>query len=409
MNLSFFIARRYLLKQKGTFSSFIIKLAIAATAISVATMIVALAFVSGFKYEVREKLFSFWGHIHIEPRSINNSSIITPDPILRDTKLERQIKNTQHITAVVPIAIRPAIINANQIMEGISLKGVTADYHLPKNVDVSGREIDFNDTTYSKEIMISEATAKKMLLKRGDNVQICFVEPGGGSPRIRKVSVAGIYHTGMEEIDKSYALCDLRLLQRINNWQPDEINGYQITVDDERLADTLSWQIFNNYIQPPLTTYTMMDIFPNIFDWLNLQDVNAEVIIAIMAIVAVINLAVALLILIVEQMRMIGILKAQGISRSGLQKIFLYHAALISGIGVIAGNVIALGLYFLQKQTGFLKLTEEMYSMKHVPVRLIWWQPVLIDIVTILLCILCMWLPSLYIRRIQPAKVLQFK
>jgi lipoprotein-releasing system permease protein len=408
LNLPLFIARRYMLRQKGRFSSFIIKLAIAATGISVATMLLAVAVVTGFKYEVREKLFSFWGHIQIEPYSVTGS-VLTPEPIRMDKLLEGQVSTTPHVQQMLPFAVRPAILNAHQTTEGIQLKGVDKKYNLPANVEVKGKYINYADSDYAKEIMLSATTANRMLLNVGDDLHVYFLEPGATMPRIRKLKVSGIYHTGMEEIDKSYALCDLRLLQRINNWQPDEISGYQIVIDNEQLADTLANQLFHSYVKPPLTTYTMMDIFPNIFSWLDMQDVSTGVIITIMAVVAIINLAVALLILIVEQVRMIGVLKAQGMAHSAIQKIFLYHTGVIAGAGILAGNILALGIYILQKKTGFIKLTEATYAMKYVPLRLYWWHVAVIDVATLLLCILCMWLPSLYIRRIQPARVLQFK
>jgi lipoprotein-releasing system permease protein len=257
--------------------------------------------------------------------------------------------------------------------------------------------------------MLSTGVADKLNVKPGDMLELYFIEPGSVLPRIRKVKLAGTYHTGMEEIDKSYALCDLRLLQRVNGWDANKINGYQMQLDDDAKADTVANTVFYNYVQPPLTTYTMEDIFPNLFDWLHLQDVNTRVIIGIMAIVAIINLAAALLILIVEQVRMVGVLKAQGMPNGQIQRIFLYHAAIISGMGIVLGNILAFGICWLQIKTGFLKLTEANYALRYVPVKLYWWQPVLINGATIVLCILCMWLPSLYIRRIHPARVLQFK
>ena len=395
--------------RKGAFSSFIIRLAVLATTISVAAMIMALAIVTGFKYEIREKLFSFWGHVHIEPRTMNANTVIAPEPIQRDFGLEKAVTAVPHVVSIDAFAARPAIVNVNHMMEGLQLKGVDKTYNLPESIDVNGRVIDYSDTAYAKEIMLSAGVADKLNVKPGDMLELYFIEPGSVLPRIRKVKLAGTYHTGMEEIDKSYALCDLRLLQRVNGWDANKINGYQMQLDDDAMADTVANTVFYNFVQPPLTTYTMEDIFPNLFDWLHLQDVNTRVIIGIMAIVAIINLAAALLILIVEQVRMVGILKAQGMPNGQIQRIFLYHAAIISGMGIVLGNLLAFGICWLQLKTGFLKLTEANYALKYVPVKLYWWQPVLINGATIVLCILCMWLPSLYIRRIHPARVLQFK
>jgi lipoprotein-releasing system permease protein len=398
-----------MLRQKGAFSSFIIRLAIVATALSVATMVLSVAVITGFKYEIREKLFSFWGHVHITPFTPNVSTIITVDPMQKEAGLESKIRSIPHVLSISPFAVRPGIINANHLMEGLQLKGVDDSYQFPPSVKLTGRLIDYSDTSYSKQILLSQTTADRLNVKTGDQVQMYFLDPGATFPRIRKLKVVGVFHTGMEEVDKQYGICDLRLLQRMNNWGPNDINGYQVMLDDYKQSDSVSLRIFNDYIQPPLTTNTMTQIFPNIFDWLQLQDVNGQVILIIMAIVAIMNLAVALLILIVEQARMVGLLKTQGMTFGGIQKIFLYHAGLIAGMGILLGNLVAGTVYWLQVKTGFLTLSEASYYVKEVPVRLLWWQPVVINLATLVLCILCMWLPSLYIRRIQPAKVLQFK
>jgi lipoprotein-releasing system permease protein len=294
-------------------------------------------------------------------------------------------------------------------MEGVQLKGVDAQYQFPSSIKLSGSRINYSDTAYAKEVVLSERMAARLKLDVGDDIQIYFLEPGSIFPRIRKVKVAGMFHTGMDEVDKDYGICDLRLLQRINNWQPDDINGYQVMLDNADRSDSVSARIFDRYLEAPLTTHTMAEIFPNIYDWLELQDVNARIIIIIMAIVAVMNLAVALLILIVEQARMVALLRTQGMTNGATQMVFLYYAALIAFAGIISGNLVAIGICILQERTGFLQLSETSYYVRQVPVKLTAWQPLAINTGTLILCILCMWLPSLYIRRIQPAKVLQFK
>lgn len=381
----------------------------AATAISVAVMILALAFISGFKYEIREKLFSFWGHVHITEYNPNAESMATGSPIRRDEGLEEVVGGLPHVTQIAPYVVRPGILQYSGTMEGMKLKGINTAYKLSPKTNLTGSLPNFGDTSYAKDIVLSTATAARLQLKKGDAVQLYFLEPGELAPRIRKVTVSGIYHTGMDEIDKEYALCDMRLLQRINNWQPDEINGYQIDLDDADYADTTSSLIYNKYIAAPLTTTTMRDIFSNIFDWLDLQNVNAQVAIIIMSIVSIINLAVALLILMVDRSRMVGLLTALGMPRSQLRRIFRFHALLIAAMGVVIGNVVGLGICWLQLKTGFLKLSEATYYMTVVPVRLEWWHILVIDVLTLVLTLFWMWLPLLYLRRIQPAKVLQFK
>ena len=371
-------------------------------------MILSMAFISGFKYEIREKLFSFWGHVHIIPYTPDASNIISPNPIKADKKLEQEVAATPHVS-IVPFAVRPAIVNVNKYMEGVQLKGINNAYRLPQSIHFKGKWIDFTDTSYSKDIVLSETTAARLDVNAGDDILLYFLEPGATFPRVRKVKVSGLYHTGMDEVDHDFGVCDIRLLQRINNWQANDINGYQLMLDDDKRSDTVAVNIFNKYLEPPLTTNTMQQIFPGVFDWLSFQDVNGRIILIIMSIVAIINLAVALLILIVEQARMVGVLKTQGMQAKDIRAIFLYHAGLIAAIGILAGNILALSICWLQKATGFLTLPEATYYVQQVPVRVIWWHPISISAATLGLCILCMWLPSLYIRRIQPAKVLQFK
>lgn len=408
-HLPFFIAQRSFRTRKGNFSAVIIRLSVIATAISVAVMLLSLAFISGFKYEIREKLFSFWGHILVTNYAVNASNLITTTPVRYDPDFIKQVGSLPQVKQVVPFIVRPGILHVPGAMEGISLKGIAKTYRFADKITFSGDPIVFPDSTYAREIILSASTAARLHLQPGDTAQLYFIEPGSMTPRIRKVTIPAIFHTGMEEVDKNYALCDIRLLQRINNWQPDEINGYQVDLDDAAQMDALSAHIFDAYTQPPLYTYTMREVYGNIFDWLQLQDLNARIVLIIMAAVAIINLAVALMILIVEQARLVGLLKALGMKLRDMMQVFLYYALVIAAAGIAAGNALAGIIYLLQLKTGFLKLDEATYYMKEVPVRLYWWHVVVIDLATLVLCVLCMLLPALYIRRIQPAKVLQFR
>ncbi len=407
LNLSFFIARRYLVKQKGTFSSFIIKLAIVATALSVAVMIVAMAIVTGFNYSVTDKLFSFMGHIHVVPYDESKSNAISPDPVKYNAALVAGTRQLPHVIAVYPFAQKPVILQAHGQTEGLALKGVTKDYHFLGGIRTTGKPINYEDSSYSRQILLSQTTADRMNINIGDTVQLHFIQDG--VPRIRRVTVSGLYHSGMEEVDKYFGVCDLRLLQRINNWSKDSINGYQVDLDDPKYADTVSNFIHYNLTQAPMESYTTVENYDFIFEWLELQGINGTILLTIMAIVAIINMGAVLVILMVDRAVMIGLLKALGMTFETTRNIFLAIAGIIGAAGIVLGNIIALTLCWLQLHFGLVKLPEETYYMSQVPVKIIWWQVGLIDIVTLLLCVLCMWLPALYIRRIQPAKVLQFK
>jgi lipoprotein-releasing system permease protein len=244
-------------------------------------------------------------------------------------------------------------------------------------------------------------------VKAGDAIRLYFITDG--APRIRKLTVSGLYHTGMDEVDRQYAICDLRLLQRLSNWAPDEISGYQVELVDNTQADSMAWQIHDRYVMPPMRAQTITEVYPGIFSWLGTQDTNGRILLIIMGIVAIINLASAMLILMVDRSVMIGLLKAMGMAPKHLWTLFLSVAGLIGGLGIVIGNILGLGLCLLQLYYPFIDLPEETYNMSTVPVRIVGWQVLLIDIGTLALCVACTALPLLYIRRIQPARVLQFQ
>ena len=370
-------------------------------------MIVSTGFISGFKFAIREKLYSFWGQVLSVPFDANQGDIVSATSIRYDASLQQQVQQMPGVKQVSPFALRPSIIMANKQMEGLRMKGITKNYQFSKGISFKGRPISFSDTGYAKDILLSQTTAARLNLQTGDPVMLYSLEPG--NVRVRKLILAGIYHTGMEEVDKQFAICDIRLLQRLSNWQPDEISGYQVTLNNPELADTMASQIYDRFIQPPLESYSINHTYEGIFSWLGMQDVNARILLIIVAIMAVINLSAALLILMVDRAVMVGLLKALGMPYAGLRNIFLYLAGLISLSGLFFGNLLGLGICWAQQYFGFLHLPEDTYYIHTVPVRIIWWHIVVIDLATLVLCMLCMTLPTLYIRRIQPVRVLQFK
>lgn len=372
-------------------------------------MVISTALISGFKYEIREKLFSFWGQVLVVPYYSEGSDITVTTPITADPQLSRSIAGTAHVSQVAPFILKPAIIHAKGEMEGIRLKGVTAGFRFHKGLALTGRGLGFGDTAYSKDIILSRTTAARLNLKEGDHLLLYAIDPGSTAPRVRKLQVAGLFHTGMEEVDKEFGICDMRLLQRLSDWDSNQISGYQIELDNTSLADTMASQIYYNYLQPPMESYSITHTYEGVFSWLNMQDVNARILLIIVGIMAVINLSAALLILMVDRSVTIGLLKALGMPDAGLQYIFIYLAGLIGLWGLLLGNVLGLGLCLLQQHLGFLHLPEDTYYMQTVPIRIIWWHVLMIDAGTLLLCLLCMTLPTLYIRRIQTARVLQFK
>lgn len=411
MNLPLFIARHIASSRKASFSRFIIRLATAATALSVAIMIIAVAVVFGFKETIKNKIFIFWGHIQVAPFNANPSSIITPEPFNYNPALLRQIKTEPGVTGAYPFAVKPAILNTGATMEGIKLKGVDQTYNWQSNdaISFSGTSPRFTDPEYARQIVLSQSTLDKLNRKVGDTLLVFFIDPEQNFPRVRKLQISGIYHTGMEEIDKNFALCDIRLLRRISNWDSAAINGYQVSIKDYRQSDTIANRIYYKYLNPPINRTTMRELYPNIFNWLELMDTNAYIILAIMAIVAVINMSTALLIFIMERTNMIGVLKALGMSSGKMQQIFLYHAANVSIKGIIYGTILGVGFCLLQQYTHFISMDESAYYMQYAPIKLEAWQVLLIDAGTLVFCVLVMLLPSLMVKSINIVKALRFK
>lgn len=412
MKLSFFIARRIAGNKATGFSRFIIRLATIATALSVAIMIIAVAVVVGFKQNIKSKMFVFWGQIEVTPFNPNPSSIINPDPINYNDTLARQIKGMQGVQSVHIFATKPVILRAKSgILEGIKLKGIDASYPLSGSpaMDFKGKRINFTKTKYSKQIILSENTLNKLNIRIGDTVIAFFIDPNKTFPSIRQLTVAGTYHTGMENIDHAFALCDINLIRNVNGWNSTAINGYQIAVDDYTRADSIGRKIYESFLKPPLYTNSMEDIYPDIYSWLSLMDTNAYIILAVMAVVAVINLSTALLIFILERTNMTGILKSLGMPTKKIQHIFLYHAAIVALKGIVYGTIGGVGFCLLQQHFHLITLNESAYYMKYMPVELISWQVILIDVGTLLFCTLIMTIPALFVRRINITKALRFR
>lgn len=411
MKVAGFIANRIAFNQQKSFSRFIIRLSTVATVISVAVMIVTLSFVNGFQDAVSKKIFAFWGHIRIQEKQPDKAIISEETPIISNDSLARLIDGNPDVESIHPFATKYAILKTTDEIEGVLLKGFDNTYnfgHLQSFVR-EGKPISFNDSTYSRDIMLSSITADRLKMKPGDKILIYFIRPDG---RIRpdKLTISGIYKTGIEEYDKTFAIGDLKLIQRLNEWMPDEIGGYELFLKDYKKIDQVAEDIYNMETFPlTWNTLSVRNISPNIFDWLNMQDMTRNVLIGFMIAVAVINLITCLIILVLERVRMIGVLKALGATDWTVQKIFLRHSTLITIIGIIAGALLAFGLLWLQKSTGFIRLPEDAYYMDRAAVKIVWWQVLIVCTGTLIISFLVMMIPSFLVRRIRPVKAIHFR
>jgi len=409
MNVAAFIARRVAFNRERSFSRFIIRLAITATAISIAAMLLTFAFTKGFQYTVGQKVFSLWGHIRVQYAAPNRAATAEELPVTENDTVWRVLRADKDVKSIGAYAIKNAVLRSSEGIQGILLKGVQKGYDF-SNMNgflKSGRWIHWSDSSYSSEINISSYMADQLRLKVGDKVLVYFIQPQG-SPRVRQLTVAGIFKIGIEDFDKLVAIGDLKLIQRLNNWEPDQISGYEVFIKDYEKADTVNSRLYDK-LPVAWSSRTLTDITPNIFDWLNLQDVTILIVLIIMTVIATLNLVTCLIILVLERTRMIGILKAIGAPTASVQRIFLYQGAIITLFGMVIGNAFALLLYWLQDKYGFITMPEEAYFISKAVGRLEWWHLVIVNGGTFLISFLILMIPTLVVRKMQPARAIQFR
>jgi len=391
-------------KQRA-FSGFIIKLATIAVTLSVAVMIVSTAFVNGFKSEIQRKVFGFMGHIQIS--SFESNYAFETKPINYDANLVDKITNAEGVSHIHAYATKTAILKTDEEMEGIALKGIGTDFDWKffNEFIVDGKNFDLNDKSKSNEIVISKTTADRLNVKTGDKISAYFIQD---PVRIRRFTIAGLFNTGLMEYDEAYALVDIGHIKKLSDWQDNQIQGYEVFVKKPKNMEAVNDDIFYNELPPNLLSQTLKEINPSIFDWLELQNMNEKVIFALMIIVAVINMITTLLILIMERTNMIGIMKALGADNWSIRKLFLINAAWIIGFGLLFGNFLGLILCFLQYQFEFIKLPEESYFLNVVPVAVNWLTVFFINLMTFIVCLAILILPSFLITRITPVKAIRF-
>ncbi len=405
MNFPYFISQRIQNTKTSSFSGTVTKIGVGSITIGLAVMILAFAVLFGFKEAINQKIFSLAGHITVDKFSANES--YEEYPITKQTDLFRNYKNIPEIAHLQTVTQKAGILKTRQDILGVVMKGISKDFDFERfqpNI-IEGKQIEFSDSTYSRDILISKIIANKLQLKVGDSPIIYFLN---ATDRPRKLVIKGIYETSLEEFDKNLIIGDMGLIQRINAWGADSVGSYEIYVKDFEQLDATA-KVIQDKLQPDMKLDKITDTFMGLFDWLSMLDRNMVIFLTLILFVASFNMISILLVLMLERTPMIGVLKALGGNDWQIRKIFLWSGFQMIFKGLIYGNVLGIGICFLQKYYKIIPLDAANYYMNTVPISLNWWVILLLNLSTITLVVLVLIIPTFVITRIEPVKAIVFR
>jgi len=413
LNLELFIAKRLIKgkQHKISISAPIIKIAIAAIALGILMMLIAIATGVGLKYKIREKIAAFNGHIQIYNYD-NNVSDVSVVPVSLEQEFYPEFNLVEGVRHIQAVASKAGIIRTEDTFEGIIAKGVGKEYDWTvfQEFMVEGRLPDYT-SDLNTEVIMSKLMASRLQLGVNDEFSTFFLKDEDPSkiPNQRKFKITGIYDSGFEEFDGTYVFVDLRHIQRMNQWSSDEVGNFEIFLDDFDAIDTVSNEIYGKTLST-LDTQTIKNKYYKIFEWIGLFDFNIAIIIGIMIIVGGINMITALLVLILERTQMIGILKALGAENWSIRKVFLYNAGYLIIIGLFWGNLLGLGVIWIQDQYKLFKFPNpQEYYIDYIPVYIDVQTILALNLGVLVLCVLMLLIPSYIITRITPVKAIKFE
>jgi lipoprotein-releasing system permease protein len=408
LNLEYFISKNIVKGDRHSkkITKPIVRISIIAIALGLIVMIVALSIVDGFQREIRNKVIGFGSHVQIT--SYDSQNTYEASPISIDQDFYPSLDTVKGIKHIQTFANKAGIIKTKEEIYGVVVKGVGNDFDWTffDEKMISGSSFLVDEHQTNNEVLLSNHIATKMKLAVGDKIFLYFIQQNG-QLRPKDFIVKGIYQTGLEQFDNLYVITDIAHIQKRNNWTKKQVGGFEVLIDDYDDLDEIGNYVYEN-IPYDLHAAPIKELYPEIFNWLNLQDYNVNIIIILMLIVAVINIISALLILILERTNMIGILKALGMPNWNVRKIFLYNAIYLIVKGMVWGNVIGISLCLLQQYFGFLTLPEESYYVSQVPIALDFKNVLLLNIGTLAVCVLMLLIPSYVITKISPVKAIRF-
>ncbi len=392
MNTALNIALKISFPKQKSYTGFIVKLSIAATALSVAAIILTLSIVNGFQERISNKVFQFWGHVRIN--SVNGAPI--------ESNLNASFYKLPFIKTHTPFLNQSSVLSYRQDIEGVVVKGVPTNSAIP--FLNKGKWLENKPDSARNGIVISDALANKLNIPIDSTIRLYFMT--NGSVQQRKMKVTGLYHTGIEEYDRQFVFADIYLIQQLNQ-NSQQIEGYEVFLNEGIDVAYATNEIQKN-LPENLVATSISDYYPQIFDWINVQTVNRNVTITILLIIAVVNLLTCLFILMLERVNMIGTLTAIGGSHGFIRTIFLYQASIICWIGISLGAIIGIGISLLQQKFGLIQLDEAAYFIKILPIKMYLNQIMLVMIGTAVISYISFLIPTLWIKRIPPAKAIKF-
>jgi len=413
LNLELFIAKKitYQNKSDKQISRPIISIATLGIALGLSVMILAIAIVTGFKAGITEKLTGFGSHIQISNYDNNNS--FETYPINKNLIPTEQIARIEGIKHIQSYATKPGIIKTKQEIQGVVLNGISDNYDWSffKDKLVEGDIINMISSKKSNQVLVSEKLANLLQLKLGDKLLMYFVQQ---PIRQRAFTISGIFNSGMDEFDKLFVICDIRHIQKLNGWEDNQVSGIEIMLNDFKNLDVTKDLVRDNVtgiFTDDGSTFKVRSIkqkYPQIFNWLEMLDLNVWIILCLMILVAGFNMISGLLIIILEKTNMIGILKALGTDNWSVRKIFLYQSAMIIGKGMFLGNVIGIGICLIQYHFKLISLDPVNYYLDTVPINLNFLHLILLNIGTLTITVSMLLIPSYWITRITPSKAIKF-
>ena len=406
MKATRFISSRIFSFSKENLSSVVMKIAVISIALGISIMLISIAVVVGFKNQIKDKVIGFVSPIQIQV--LNQNESMEETPFLYDSTLKSRL-DLPFIKSIHPTANKAGLIKTDEEIQGIILKGVDQNYdwtYINSNI-IEGEIPQYVDNERSNDVVISKIISDKMMLGVGDEVRIWFVGEDMKT-RGRKFFIKGVYETGLTECDERFIYSDLNQIRRLNGWDANMVGHLEINLEENIDAGDANNTIYYK-IPTDLVSYEAADLYPQIFDWLDLQDMNVFIIIVLMLLVSGITIISMLLIIVLERTSTIGILKSMGANNAFVRKVFLQRSRRILLMGMLFGNIFGLGVCFIQKYTEIIKLSPESYYLSSVPIEIDPLYVLLLNLGTFILWVLMMLIPTMIINNIKPSKSIRFE